>query len=59
MRIEVVVEVPAGSRNKYEVDHATGAIWLDRQRTETIGWADRDAAEREIAESRDRYGAGE
>ncbi|HEV7466604.1 MAG TPA: inorganic diphosphatase [Candidatus Dormibacteraeota bacterium] len=31
MRIEVVVEVPAGSRNKYEVDHTTGAIWLDRQ----------------------------
>jgi inorganic pyrophosphatase len=28
---EVVVEVPKGSRNKYEVDHETGAIWLDRE----------------------------
>lgn len=31
MRIEVVVEVPKGSRNKYECDHETGAIWLDRE----------------------------
>ncbi len=29
-RVEVVVEVPKGSRNKYEIDHGTGAIWLDR-----------------------------
>jgi inorganic pyrophosphatase len=28
--IEVVVEIPRGSRNKYEFDHATGAIRLDR-----------------------------
>ena len=28
--IEVVVEIPKGSRNKYEIDHDTGAIWLDR-----------------------------
>src|SRR5262249_48662310 len=28
--IEVVVEIPKGSRNKYEADHDTGAIWLDR-----------------------------
>jgi inorganic pyrophosphatase len=27
---EVVVEIPRGSRNKYEMDHRTGAIWLDR-----------------------------
>jgi len=27
---EVVVEIPKGSRNKYEADHATGSIWLDR-----------------------------
>jgi inorganic pyrophosphatase len=27
----VVVEIPAGSRNKYEVDHATGEIFLDRR----------------------------
>jgi len=27
----VVVEIPAGSRNKYEYDHDTGAIFLDRR----------------------------
>ena len=26
----VVVEIPGGSRNKYEMDHATGSIYLDR-----------------------------
>jgi inorganic pyrophosphatase len=30
MEIEVVVEIPKGTRNKYEMDEATGAIWLDR-----------------------------
>jgi inorganic pyrophosphatase len=30
MEIEVVVEIPKGTRNKYEADHDTGAIWLDR-----------------------------
>ncbi|MEX2157853.1 MAG: inorganic diphosphatase [Dehalococcoidia bacterium] len=28
--IEVFVEIPKGSRNKYEIDEATGAIRLDR-----------------------------
>ncbi len=27
---EVVIEIPKGSRNKYEMDHETGKIWLDR-----------------------------
>lgn len=27
---EVIVEIPQGSRNKYELDHDTGAVWLDR-----------------------------
>jgi inorganic pyrophosphatase len=27
----VIVEIPAGSRNKYEVDHETGEIFLDRR----------------------------
>jgi len=27
---EVVVEIPQGSRNKFEIDHATGEVWLDR-----------------------------
>jgi inorganic pyrophosphatase len=30
MQIEVVIEIPKGTRNKYEADHKTGAIWLDR-----------------------------
>ncbi len=28
--VEVIIEVPKGSRNKYELDHATGIIHLDR-----------------------------
>jgi inorganic pyrophosphatase len=28
--VEVIVEIPKGSRNKYEMDHDGGAIWLDR-----------------------------
>ncbi len=27
---DVVVEIPKGSRNKYEVDHKTGRVYLDR-----------------------------
>jgi|SRR5579859_516537 len=30
MDVEVVVEIPQGSRNKYEMDHGTGRIRLDR-----------------------------
>lgn len=30
MQIEVIVEIPKGSRNKYEIDHDTGSVWLDR-----------------------------
>ncbi len=30
MEIEVIIEIPQGSRNKYEVDHASGRIRLDR-----------------------------
>jgi inorganic pyrophosphatase len=29
--IDVVIEIPRGSRNKYEMDHATGVIRLDRR----------------------------
>jgi inorganic pyrophosphatase len=28
--VEVTIEIPKGQRNKYEVDHATGRIRLDR-----------------------------
>ncbi len=30
MEFDVTIEVPKGQRNKYEVDHATGRIRLDR-----------------------------
>ena len=30
MSIEVTIEIPKGSRNKYELDHETGQIYLDR-----------------------------
>src|ERR1700758_4831780 len=30
MDVEVVIEIPRGQRNKYEVDHASGRIRLDR-----------------------------
>ena len=30
MSIEVIIEIPKGFRNKYEVDHETGKIYLDR-----------------------------
>lgn len=30
MHFDVTIEIPQGSRNKYEVDHATGRIRLDR-----------------------------
>ncbi len=30
MDFDVTVEIPSGSRNKYEMDHATGRIRLDR-----------------------------
>ena len=30
MDVEVVIEIPKGQRNKYEMDHATGRIRLDR-----------------------------
>jgi inorganic pyrophosphatase len=30
MEFDVLIEIPRGSRNKYEVDHASGLIRLDR-----------------------------
>jgi inorganic pyrophosphatase len=29
--VEMIVEIPAGTRNKYEFDEATGALHLDRE----------------------------
>lgn len=31
MEFDVIIEIPAGSRNKYEMDHETGRIRLDRR----------------------------
>ncbi|WP_298330780.1 inorganic diphosphatase [Haloactinopolyspora sp.] len=31
MEFDVTIEIPAGSRNKYEMDHVTGRIRLDRR----------------------------
>jgi hypothetical protein len=48
MEIEVIVEIPQGSRNKYEVDHASGRIRLDRMLfTSTRYPLDYDRAEAE------------
>ena len=30
MSLDVTIEIPKGSRNKYEVDHETGRVCLDR-----------------------------
>lgn len=30
MKVDVVIEIPHGSQNKYEVDHETGQVRLDR-----------------------------
>ena len=31
LEFDVTIEIPKGSRNKYEVDHETGRIRLDRR----------------------------
>lgn len=38
VRIEVVIEIPRGSRNKYEIDHETGKLWLDRYLYTSMGY---------------------
>ena len=35
---EVVIEIPKGSKNKYEVDHETGQVWLDRTLFTPMGY---------------------
>ena len=30
MEFDVTIEIPKGNRNKYEIDHETGRIRLDR-----------------------------
>ncbi len=38
MELDVVIEIPKGSRNKYEVDHDTGRIRLDRYLYTSMGY---------------------
>jgi inorganic pyrophosphatase len=30
VQFDVIVEIPKGQRNKYEVDHESGRVYLDR-----------------------------
>ena len=38
MSIEVTIEIPKGSRNKYEVDHESGKVYLDRYLFTPMGY---------------------
>ena len=38
MEFDVVIEIPKGSRNKYEVDHDTGRVKLDRYLYTSMGY---------------------
>lgn len=38
MGFEVVVEISKGSKNKYEIDHETGSVWLDRTLFTPMGY---------------------
>ncbi|NYI05670.1 inorganic diphosphatase [Allostreptomyces psammosilenae] len=38
MEFDVTVEIPRGQRNKYEVDHATGRVRLDRRLFTAFGY---------------------
>ena len=38
MEFEVTIEIPKGARNKYEIDHETGKIYLDRYLYTSMGY---------------------
>ena len=38
MKFDVLIEIPKGSRNKYEVDHDTGRVKLDRYLFTAFGY---------------------
>ncbi len=46
LEFDVTIEIPKGNRNKYEVDHKTGRIRLDRRIQRHIAarkrWTDYD-----------------
>ena len=52
--VVVVVEIPSGSRNKYELDHETGEIFLDRRLFTSMAYpADYGYIEKTLAEDGD------
>ena len=54
MDVEVIVEIPQGSRNKYEMDHKTKRIRLDRMLfTSTVYPLDYGFIESTLAEDGD------
>ncbi|WP_407813141.1 inorganic diphosphatase, partial [Staphylococcus aureus] len=38
MEFDVTIEIPKGQRNKYEVDHVTGRVKLDRYLYTAFGY---------------------
>ncbi|MET9202588.1 inorganic diphosphatase [Gordonia sp. NPDC003585] len=38
MEFDVTIEIPKGGRNKYEVDHETGKVYLDRYLYTSMGY---------------------
>ena len=54
MDVEVIIEIPKGSRNKYEADHDNDEIWLDRMLfTATVYPADYGFFPRTLGEDSD------
>ncbi|MCE7083185.1 inorganic diphosphatase [Streptomyces sp. ST2-7A] len=54
MEFDVTIEIPKGSRNKYEVDHETGRLRLDRHLfTSTVYPADYGFVENTLGEDGD------
>ena len=51
---QILVEIPKGSRNKYEVDHETGKVFLDRYLYTAFGYpADYGYADNTLGEDGD------
>ena len=38
MAVDVIIEIPKGCRNKYEIDHETGRVFLDRYLYTSMGY---------------------
>ncbi|GAC1307722.1 MAG: inorganic diphosphatase [Acidimicrobiales bacterium] len=58
MDVAVFIEIPKGSRNKYEIDHMTNTVWLDRMLfTATVYPQDYGFIEHTLAEDGDALDA--